>query len=149
MRDSAALRKSPAADSQDALVEQHSNLVRRIAFHLITRLPPSVQVDDLIQAGMIGLLEASRNYALRVRELKFFTTVARHIQRRNAKIVAGTGSATVRLQVGKRVRERDDQVAHAEAFQQAAAQAVEESLRKLRMPPPSKPQKRRAKRTRN
>ena len=63
MRDSAALRKSPAADSQDALVEQHSNLVRRIAFHLITRLPPSVQVDDLIQAGMIGLLEASRNYA--------------------------------------------------------------------------------------
>ena len=28
----------------------------------MSRLPPSVQADDLIQAGMIGLLEASRNY---------------------------------------------------------------------------------------
>ncbi len=37
-------------------------LVKRIAHHLISRLPPSVQVDDLVQAGMIGLLEASRNY---------------------------------------------------------------------------------------
>lgn len=60
---SVALRKTPAASPQDALVEHHTSLVRRIAFHLITRLPPSVQVDDLIQAGMIGLLEASRNFA--------------------------------------------------------------------------------------
>ncbi len=60
---SATIRKSAAASPQDALVEKHSSLVRRIAFHLITRLPPSVQVDDLIQAGMIGLLEASKNYA--------------------------------------------------------------------------------------
>jgi RNA polymerase sigma factor for flagellar operon FliA len=60
---SQAVRKIPAASPQDALVEQHTSLVRRIAFHLITRLPPSVQVDDLIQAGMIGLLEASGNYA--------------------------------------------------------------------------------------
>lgn len=44
------------------LVEKHSLLVKRIAYHLMTRLPQSVQVDDLIQAGMIGLLEASRNY---------------------------------------------------------------------------------------
>lgn len=60
---SQAVRKISAASPQDALVEQHTSLVRRIAFHLITRLPPSVQVDDLIQAGMIGLLEASGNYA--------------------------------------------------------------------------------------
>ncbi len=44
------------------LIEQHGLLVKRIAYHLMTRLPPSVQVDDLIQSGMIGLLEASRNY---------------------------------------------------------------------------------------
>ncbi len=59
----AKIKTAPAASPQDALVEKHTSLVRRIAFHLITRLPPSVQVDDLIQAGMIGLLEASRNYA--------------------------------------------------------------------------------------
>ena len=48
--------------SNDDLVTQHAPLVKRIAYHLMSRLPPSVQADDLIQAGMIGLLEASRNY---------------------------------------------------------------------------------------
>jgi len=46
----------------DALVQQHAPLVKRIAYHLMSRLPPSVQMDDLVQAGMIGLLEAARNY---------------------------------------------------------------------------------------
>jgi RNA polymerase sigma factor for flagellar operon FliA len=48
--------------SYDDLVMQYAPLVKRIAYHLMNRLPPSVQADDLIQAGMIGLLEASRNY---------------------------------------------------------------------------------------
>ncbi len=47
---------------QDDMVERYAPLVKRIAYHLMSRLPPSVQADDLIQAGMIGLLEASRNY---------------------------------------------------------------------------------------
>jgi RNA polymerase sigma factor for flagellar operon FliA len=46
----------------DALVARHAELVKRIAFHLAGRLPPSVEVDDLIQAGMIGLLEAASHY---------------------------------------------------------------------------------------
>ena len=44
------------------LVNEHAGLVKRIAYHLMIRLPPNVQADDLIQAGMLGLLEASRNY---------------------------------------------------------------------------------------
>jgi len=43
-------------------VVQHESLVKRIAFHLMSRLPASVQADDLIQAGMIGLIEASRKF---------------------------------------------------------------------------------------
>jgi RNA polymerase sigma factor FliA len=54
-----AARRSPA----DALVERHADLVRRIAYHLAGRLPPSVEVEDLIQAGMIGLLEAASNFS--------------------------------------------------------------------------------------
>ena len=50
------------AGRTDDLVTKHAPLVKRIAYHLMARLPPSVQVDDLIQSGMIGLLEASRNY---------------------------------------------------------------------------------------
>lgn len=44
------------------LVTEHVALVNRIAYHMVSRLPPNVQVDDLVQAGMIGLLEAARNY---------------------------------------------------------------------------------------
>ena len=46
----------------DNIVSRHAALVKRIAFHLINRLPDSVQVDDLIQAGMLGLLEAASNF---------------------------------------------------------------------------------------
>lgn len=44
------------------LIKQHAGLVKRIAHHLKGRLPASVQIEDLIQSGMIGLLEASRNF---------------------------------------------------------------------------------------
>lgn len=47
----------------DALVTRHAELVKRIAYHLAGRLPTSVDVADLIQAGMLGLLEAAANYA--------------------------------------------------------------------------------------
>ncbi len=49
-------------NSQRAFIERYSVLVKRIAHHLLGRLPPSVQVEDLIQAGMIGLIEAQQNY---------------------------------------------------------------------------------------
>lgn len=48
--------------SYEDLVARFAPLVKRIAYHLMNRLPPSVQADDLIQSGMIGLLEASKNY---------------------------------------------------------------------------------------
>ncbi|MHC1480529.1 RNA polymerase sigma factor FliA [Frateuria aurantia] len=54
-----AAQKVPA----DELVRQYAPLVRRIAFHLRGRLPNSIDTSDLIQAGMIGLLEASKHYA--------------------------------------------------------------------------------------
>ncbi len=54
--------KTQAKDSQYLLVEQYVPLVKRIAYHLLARLPASVQLDDLIQAGMMGLLEASGKY---------------------------------------------------------------------------------------
>lgn len=46
----------------DALVARHAELVKRIAYHLAGRLPPQVEVDDLVQAGMLGLLEAAAHY---------------------------------------------------------------------------------------
>ena len=43
-------------------VEQYAYLVKRIAHHIMARMPASVEVDDLIQSGMIGLLEAAQKY---------------------------------------------------------------------------------------
>jgi RNA polymerase sigma factor FliA len=54
----AAVQMTTAGD----LVEQHTPLVKRIAYHLLGRLPDTVQVDDLIQAGMLGLLESLKSY---------------------------------------------------------------------------------------
>lgn len=51
-----------AEENIDTLVEQYAPLVKRIAQHLIARFPSSVQLDDLIQAGIVGLLEAARKY---------------------------------------------------------------------------------------
>lgn len=48
--------------TQETLVKTHALMVKRIAHHLLGRLPNSVQLDDLIQAGMLGLLEAVRHY---------------------------------------------------------------------------------------
>ncbi|MBR9868155.1 MAG: RNA polymerase sigma factor FliA [Oceanospirillales bacterium] len=44
------------------IIEQHSTLVKRIAHHLLARLPNNVVLEDLIQAGMVGLLEAAKKY---------------------------------------------------------------------------------------
>ncbi|MDC0602534.1 RNA polymerase sigma factor FliA [Aliiglaciecola sp.] len=60
------MNRKAAAYQQQAdraqLVERHASLVKRIAHHLLARLPASVLVDDLIQSGMIGLLEAAKNF---------------------------------------------------------------------------------------
>lgn len=49
-------------DDKTYVVEEYAPLVKKIAHHLIARLPASVQLDDLIQAGMMGLLEASSKF---------------------------------------------------------------------------------------
>ena len=57
-----AYKGAATPSNTDALVLRHAELVKRIAYHLAGRLPASVEVSDLIQAGMLGLLEAAANY---------------------------------------------------------------------------------------
>ncbi|MDF1485796.1 RNA polymerase sigma factor FliA [Ramlibacter sp. H39-3-26] len=47
---------------RDAMLRQYVPLVRRLAHHMIAKLPPNVEIDDLIQVGMIGLSEALSRY---------------------------------------------------------------------------------------
>ncbi len=49
-------------DNHDEMLITHAPLVKKIVLHLQARLPDSVQTDDLIQAGMMGLLEACKSF---------------------------------------------------------------------------------------
>lgn len=44
------------------MLTKHTPLVKKLAFQLKAKLPPSVELDDLIQAGMMGLLDAINRY---------------------------------------------------------------------------------------
>lgn len=45
------------------LVERYAPLVKKIANHLLGRLPDGVELEDLIQTGLIALLDAARQYS--------------------------------------------------------------------------------------
>ncbi len=47
---------------QEELVRQYAPLVKKVAYRLIHRLPPSVDVEDLMAVGTMGLLHAIDNF---------------------------------------------------------------------------------------
>ncbi len=49
-------------ESVEALVDEYAPLVRRIAWQVFSRVSRTSELDDLIQTGLIALIEASRNY---------------------------------------------------------------------------------------
>lgn len=57
-----AMYSDVESTSMNETIERYSPLVKRIAHHLLARMPSNIQVEDLIQAGLMGLLEAARNY---------------------------------------------------------------------------------------
>ncbi|MFD0738974.1 RNA polymerase sigma factor FliA [Lysobacter koreensis] len=102
-----ATQRDAQTNNAADIVERHGELVRRIAHHLAARLPASVEIDDLIQAGMLGLIDASRNFqadqgaafetyaSIRIRgamidEIRRGDWVPRSVHRRYRDLVAAT-----------------------------------------------------------
>lgn len=48
--------------SRESILSKYNNLVKAIAIKTIVRLPASIQIEDLIQVGLVALLEAAKNY---------------------------------------------------------------------------------------
>ena len=48
--------------SKDAQLKQYAPMVKRLAHNLLARLPANVEFDDMLQAGMIGLMDAISRY---------------------------------------------------------------------------------------
>ena len=57
-----ALSKAESKPDYDALMTQYAPMVKRVAYHMMGRLPASIQLEDMVQVGMIGLLEALKAY---------------------------------------------------------------------------------------
>jgi RNA polymerase sigma factor for flagellar operon FliA len=104
------------------LVRNHADLVKRIAYHVAARLPPSVDVEDLIQAGVVGLIEAARHYngergasfetyaGIRIRgaimdELRRGDWAPRSVHRRHREIAAAMRA--IEQRTGREAREEE------------------------------------------
>lgn len=68
-----------AAASPTALLQAYAPLVRRLALQLLAKLPACVDLDDLIQVGMLGLLEAGERYQ-DLQTAKFATYASQRIR---------------------------------------------------------------------
>ena len=113
--------QAPASDKYSALFAQHGALVKRIGHHLLGRLPSHVQFDDLLQVGMMGLIEAFQRYdssqgasfetfaGIRIRgammdEVRRNDWVPRSVHRRSREI-----SEAIRKLEGRLKRDASDQ----------------------------------------
>jgi RNA polymerase sigma factor (sigma-70 family) len=64
---------------RNELVEQHLDLVRKIAGSLLSLFPPSIEFDDLVQEGNLGLLRAAEMYD-RARGVAFAAYAKRRVR---------------------------------------------------------------------
>ena len=65
-------KSAKSEDLRNVLVEHYLPLVRYVAERLSSKLPKSVELDDLMSAGIFGLMDAIDGYDL-TREVKFET----------------------------------------------------------------------------
>lgn len=105
-------------------ISQHHHLVKRIAYHLAARLPDSIEVDDLIQAGLMGLLEAAQNYDDNHDAGASFTTFA-SIRIRGAMLDEVRRNGWAPRTVQKKTRDLSEAIRRIEQQQGRAAEPAE------------------------
>lgn len=74
-----AMYTANGLSDKEQCLKEYAPLVKRIAHHMMVKLPSSVEVDDIIQAGMIGLLDAAGRYD-ELRGAQFETYAAQRIR---------------------------------------------------------------------
>ena len=60
--DISEMSNSSVSANRDALVFQHLPMVRFVAKHVYERMPKYVDLDDLISAGLVGLIDAAAKF---------------------------------------------------------------------------------------
>src|ERR1700749_4324029 len=54
--------RKPARNNQAHLITTHMPLVRKIAWHVHGRVSNAIDIEDLVQIGMVALVEAANGY---------------------------------------------------------------------------------------
>ncbi|HRE33645.1 MAG TPA: sigma-70 family RNA polymerase sigma factor, partial [Sphingopyxis terrae] len=97
-----ALRPHGYGENVEALIAEHAPLVRKIAWQVHSRVSRTSDLEDLIQVGLIALIEASRTYE--ERGFAFTTYASTRIrgamidqQRREADVGRAAMAAAKRL----------------------------------------------------
>jgi RNA polymerase sigma factor for flagellar operon FliA len=50
---------------RNAIISEYVPLIKRVAYKIALRLPPSIEVDDLVSAGVLGLMDAIGKYDIK------------------------------------------------------------------------------------
>ena len=50
------------SDDKNELINKNMSIVKKIAFFYVGRVHQVIEVEDLLQIGMVGLIEAAHNY---------------------------------------------------------------------------------------
>jgi RNA polymerase sigma factor for flagellar operon FliA len=112
-QDTPVYGRKPAARDAGALARSHMGLVRRIAWHVHGRVSTAIEVEDLIQIGMVALVEAANGYedrghafstyaTMRIRgamidHLRRHATLCRSAMTRRREMEAARGALSRRL----------------------------------------------------
>jgi len=110
-----AVSPSPVyASEADRLVQEYLPLVKKIALRLTAKLPAEIELDDLLQVGLMGLLRASDSYdasqgasfatyaGIRIKgamldELRAHDWLPRSVQRQLSRVAGAIERADARL----------------------------------------------------
>jgi RNA polymerase sigma factor for flagellar operon FliA len=79
MHAATAVYARQAVPERNDWLKLYAPLVKRIAHHMLAKLPANVELDDLVQAGMIGLVDAIQRYE-ECQQTKFETYASQRIR---------------------------------------------------------------------
>jgi RNA polymerase sigma factor for flagellar operon FliA len=115
--------RSPVNTDKESLIREYAPLIKYIAKKIAARLPPNIELDDLMSSGVIGLMDAIEKYDPR-RDNKFKTYAEFRIR--------GAILDELRAQdwVPRSIREKAKQLerCYAKLEQEKGRQATEEEI---------------------
>lgn len=112
------INESGSADPREKLISQHVDLIRFYASGLSTQLPPGIGVDELLNAGVLGLIGALTSYESNA-GFEFKTCADQHIQAAMVKRLRELNSRPYRISSTATKSDKTSQALEVESLAEA------------------------------